>query len=305
MDGATIHALYGTADNSGEPQPLVNKPSTILGVVIAFAYLRIFDRPSLIRSLCIYLIVFIGLWATAYSFLGWVPCVPVAAYWNWLIPAKRWAYGSLNSDIFSGTYESHSSVNFVLDVLVLAIPVPLYFRPQQSLKSKLRLLALLVIGIAVNGVSVVRVYSIIQHRSATRPTLDPMWYGPLSIVLSAVEVDLAMIASSVPIFWPVLRQRFPGIFVTKEVEVTREVRRLESVELEDDMEMEPARRSRVGSEASLRQENVNQGGGAGGRYMDEFIANQVDPLRKAKSTVTEVKAGEEVQGGWWQKGRFG
>lgn len=132
-----------------------------------------------------------------------------------------------------------------------------------------------------------------------------MWYGPLSIVLSAVEVDLAMVASSVPIFWPVLRQRFPGIFVTKEVEVTREVRRLESVELEDDMEMEPDRRSRVGSEASLRQENVNQGGGAGGRYMDEFIVNQVDPLRKAKSTVTEVKAGDEVQGSWWQKGRFG
>ncbi|KAI3553261.1 hypothetical protein CABS01_10236 [Colletotrichum abscissum] len=395
MDGATIHALYGTADNSGEPTPLVNKTPTILGVVIAFAifswmcvafrmyvraklvqslgwddcfvilsllttttgsvgicvatkygmgrhiytlsaaevqnylrtfyvanasyqmstafikisllfqYLRIFDRPSFLRSLCIYLIIFVSLWATAYSFLGWVPCVPVAAYWNWTIPATRWAYGSLNSDIFSGTYESHSSVNFALDVLVLAIPVPLYFRPQQSLKSKLRLLALLVIGIAVNGVSVVRVYSIIQHRSATRPTLDPMWYGPLSIVLSAVEVDLAMVASSVPIFWPVLRQRFPGIFVTKEVEVTREVRRLESVELEDDMEMEPDRRSRVGSEASLRQENINQGGGAGGRYMDEFIVNQVDPLRKAKSTVTEVKAGDEAQGGWWQKGRFG
>ncbi|KAI3542328.1 hypothetical protein CSPX01_07083 [Colletotrichum filicis] len=415
MDGATIHALYGTADNSGEPTPLVNKTPTILGVVIAFAifswmcvafrmyvraklvqslgwddcfvilslvcnplytlsmtnnvsredfntvnnnnwicwnlstkygmgrhiytlsaaevqnylrtfyvanasyqmstafikisllfqYLRIFDRPSFLRSLCIYLIIFVSLWATAYSFLGWVPCVPVAAYWNWTIPATRWAYGSLNSDIFSGTYESHSSVNFALDVLVLAIPVPLYFRPQQSLKSKLRLLALLVIGIAVNGVSVVRLYSIIQHRSATRPTLDPMWYGPLSIVLSAVEVDLAMVASSVPIFWPVLRQRFPGIFVTKEVEVTREVRRLESVELEDDMEMEPDRRSRVGSEASLRQENINQGGGAGGRYMDEFIVNQVDPLRKAKSTVTEVKAGDEAQGGWWQKGRFG
>lgn len=37
MDGATIHALYGMADNSGEPTPLVNKTPTILGVVIAFA----------------------------------------------------------------------------------------------------------------------------------------------------------------------------------------------------------------------------------------------------------------------------
>lgn len=122
--------------------------TAFIKISLLFQYLRIFDRPSFLRSLCIYLIIFVSLWATAYSFLGWVPCVPVAAYWNWTIPATRWAYGSLNSDIFSGTYESHSSVNFALDVLVLAIPVPLYFRPQQSLKSKLRLLALLVIGIA-------------------------------------------------------------------------------------------------------------------------------------------------------------
>lgn len=148
---------------------------------------------------------------------------------------------------------------------------------------------------SVNVVSVARIITIVQHRSATIPTLDPTWYGPVSIVLSAVEVDLAMVASSVPIFWPVLR-RFHGIFVTKEVEITREVRRLESVELDDDIGMEGDRRSRVGSEASLRQENV----GASGRYLDEFVAGHVDPLRKDKAVVTQVKAGDG-DGKWWQK----
>lgn len=37
MDGATIQALFGTADNSQEPEPLINKTETILGVVISFA----------------------------------------------------------------------------------------------------------------------------------------------------------------------------------------------------------------------------------------------------------------------------
>ncbi|CCF41700.1 hypothetical protein CH063_11903 [Colletotrichum higginsianum] len=387
MDGATIHKLLGTADNSGEPEPLVNKQSTVLGVVISFAvlswvcvayrihvrakvvqsmgwddvfvmlssllttagsvaicvatefgmgkhiyylsadqvqnylrtfyvanasyvlstafikisllfqYLRIFDQPSFSRRLCIFTIIFTSLWSLTYSFLGWVPCLPVRAYWDWSVPATRWAYGSLTPEIFSATYESHSAINVALDLLVLAIPIPIYFETNVPFKSKLGLLALLAIGIAVNGISVARFVTILQHRSATYPTLDFPWYAPISIVLSAVEVDVAMIASSVPIFWPVLRQRFPGIFVTKEVEVTREVRRLESVELDDDVGAEEGRRSRVGSEASLRQENR----GGEGLYRDEFIANQVDPFRKSKSVVTEVKAGEGEDGGWWQK----
>ncbi|GKT45251.1 uncharacterized protein ColSpa_05432 [Colletotrichum spaethianum] len=389
MDGATIQRLFGTADNSGEPEPLVNKKGTILGVVISFTafawvcvafrmhvrakvvkslgwddffvilsllsittgsvgiciatkfgmgkhiytlsaeevqgylrtfyvsnasyqmstafikisllfqYLRIFDQPSFTRRLCIYTIIFVCVWATTYGFLAWVPCVPVKAYWDWSIPASRWAYGSLNAEIFSATYESHSAVNIALDLLVLGIPVPLYFKQDAPLKSKLGLLALLGIGIAVNGVSLVRFITILQHRSATYPTLDFPWYGPVSIVLACVEVDLAMVASSVPIFWPVLRQRFPGIFVTKEVEVTREARRLESVELDDDIGTEEGRRSRVGSEASLRQDTRK----TAVRYMDDFVANQVDPLRRSKSVVTEVKAGDvDADGKWWAKG---
>ncbi|TEA17190.1 hypothetical protein C8034_v000593 [Colletotrichum sidae] len=270
---------------------------------LLFQYLRIFDTPSFTRRLCIGSIYFISLWAAAYSVLGWIPCLPVRAYWNWTTPAARWAYGSLNSQIFSITYESHSAVNVVLDLLVLAIPVPLYFRRDAPLKSKLGLLALLSIGIVVNAISIVRLITIAQHRSATWPTLDPMWYGPLSIVLSCVEVDLAMAACSVPIFWPVLR-RFPGIFVTKEVEVTREVRRLESVELDDDIELDADRRSRVGSEASLRQESTRPQAVGNLRYRDEYVASHVDPLDRSKSVVTKVKAGE-VNGGWWQKGSVG
>ncbi|KAJ0135135.1 hypothetical protein CTA2_2375, partial [Colletotrichum tanaceti] len=237
MDGATLHRLLGTADNSGEPQPLVNRQSTILGVVITFIslswlcvayrlhvrcrvvrsmgwddifvmlsslftttgsvticvatrfgmgkhmyhlsadqlqnylrtfyvanasyvlstafikisllfqYLRIFEQPSFSRRLCILTIVFTSLWALTYSVLGWFPCLPVRAYWDWSIPATRWAYGSLTPEVFSATYESHSAINVALDLLVLAIPIPIYFRTNLPLKSKLGLLALLAIGI--------------------------------------------------------------------------------------------------------------------------------------------------------------
>ncbi|OLN95789.1 hypothetical protein CCHL11_02727 [Colletotrichum chlorophyti] len=409
MDGATIVKYFGTADNSHEPEPLVNRQSTILGIVITFKafstlcglfrlytrarvvrslgwddffivmalcsttvgsvgvcvstkyglgrhlytltadevykylrtfyvanasyqtstafikisllfqYLRIFENPSFLRRLCIGTIIFTSVWASCYATLGWIPCIPVNAYWDWTIPAKRWAYGSLDANVFAATYESHAAVNVVLDLLVLAIPVPLYFRRDVALKSRLGLLGLLTIGLvyffppiafsvtydradqrySVNAVSIVRLISLVQHRSATRPTLDFPWYAPISIVLTCVEIDLATVASCIPIFWPVLR-RFPGIFVTKEVEVTREVRRLESVELEDDIELETDRRSRVGSEASLRQEAVKVN--AGKRYLDEFVAGHVDPLRRSKSVVTEIKSGD-TNHTWWPKDR--
>ncbi|KAK1993530.1 hypothetical protein LX36DRAFT_642928 [Colletotrichum falcatum] len=389
MDGATINRLFGTADNSHEPEPLVNRKSTILGVVIAFMvlsimcvafrmhvrmkvvrsmgwddffvvlsllsittgsvgvciatkfglgrhiytlsayevqnylrtfyvanasyqmstafikisllfqYLRIYDQPSFMRRACICALVFIILWAIPFTVLSWFPCYPVRAYWDWAVPATRWAYGSLDPKIFSVTYESHAAVNIALDMLVLVLPVPLYFQSSMPLKSRLGLLALLTMGIAVNCVSVVRFVTILQHRSATYPTIDFPWYAPISIVFACIEVDLAMVASSIPIFWPVIRQAFPGIFVTKEVEVTCEVRRLESVELDDDVGTEEGRRSRVGSEASLRQDKPAHNV----RYMDEFIQNQVDPLRRSKSVVTEVKASKTKQdGGWWNNG---
>ncbi|KAF9872313.1 hypothetical protein CkaCkLH20_10140 [Colletotrichum karsti] len=392
MDGKMIHDLFGTQDNSQEPEPLVNKTSTILGVAISFQviswlavalrmytrarmvrslgwddlfvvlalfstttgtvgtcvatkyglgkhlvalsrsdvqnylrtfyianasyqmstafiklsllfqYLRIFDEPCFLRRVCICTIIFTSLWAAAYTVLGWIPCVPVRAYWDWTVPAARWAYGSLNAPIFYATYASHSSVNVFLDLVVLAIPVPLYFKRDAPLKSKLGLLALLTVGLVVNAISVVRLLSLVQHKAATQPTLDFPWYAPISIVLSCVEVDLAMVACSVPIFWPVIRKFTDGIFVTKEVEVTREVRRLESVELDDDLDMEADRRSRVGSEASLRQETLAPV--ARGRYLDEFVAQQVDPLSRSKSVVTQIKTGEVDDAKWWQKGRL-
>ncbi|KAK1948910.1 hypothetical protein LY78DRAFT_697970 [Colletotrichum sublineola] len=386
MDGATIHKLFGTADNSHEPEPLVNKTGTILGVVITFAaiswlcvafrmyvrmkmvrslgwddffvilslisittgsvgicistkygmgrhiytmsayevqsylrtfyvanasyqtstafikisllfqYLRIYDQPSFTRTACICSIVLVTMWAIPYTIFSWVPCVPVQAYWDWSIPAKRWAYGSLDANIFSATYESHAATNIALDLLVLLLPVPVYFRPNAPLKSRLGLLALLSIGIAVNCVSVVRFITVVQHKSATYPTLDFPWYAPVSVVLACIEVDLAQVASSIPIFWPVIRQAFPGIFVTKEIKVTCEVRRLESVELDDDVGAEEGRRSRVSSEASLRQDKPAHNA----RYMDEYVKNQVDPLRRSKSVVTEVKASKtKKDGGWW------
>lgn len=67
--------------------------------------------------------------------------------------------------------------------------------------------------------------TIVEHKATTYPTFDPTWYSPISIVLAAVEVDMAIVCASVPVFWPALREGWGKIFVTKEVEVSHADRR--------------------------------------------------------------------------------
>lgn len=74
--------------------------------------------------------------------------------------------------------------------------------------------------------SIWRLQSIVESRAATLPTFDPTWYGATPVVLSTLEVGLANICASLPVFYPVLKKQLgPYIMVTHEVKITRESRR--------------------------------------------------------------------------------
>jgi hypothetical protein len=73
------------------------------------------------------------------------------------------------------------------------------------------------------GISIWRLTEIIDHQAGFRPNLDWTFWCPTMILLSCLEVDLAVIAASMPVFWPMLEASFNGIFVTKEVHITRQV----------------------------------------------------------------------------------
>jgi hypothetical protein len=67
--------------------------------------------------------------------------------------------------------------------------------------------------------SVWRLLTIVQHGAALHPYPDFTWWAPSSIILSCLEIDLAIICASVPIFWPVIQKSFAAIFVSFEVEI--------------------------------------------------------------------------------------
>lgn len=117
-----------------------------------------------------------------------------------------------------------------------------------------------------------------EHHAATWPTFDPSWYGCVSILLSAVEVDLAVVCASIPVFWPILEAAGLQVFITKEVRVTSEERlrpmdsATERIELQyagampassrvekSDLTRAASLRSQTGSEANLRKDTSRHG----------------------------------------------
>ncbi len=113
---------------------------------LLFQYLRIFEKGTAIRKLCIALIVLVSLWGFAYAFMAWVPCFPIHNMWDITPGAKCYSFGSQSPDDFAATFESHTAVNVLFDVLVLAIPIPLYFEKDTPMKARIGLVVLLLMG---------------------------------------------------------------------------------------------------------------------------------------------------------------
>ena len=77
---------------------------------------------------------------------------------------------------------------------------------------------------SVATLSAWRVSETIYYKTGWYPTHDPTWYGPLSILLMVLEINVASICASVPIFWPVFLPYLGAILVTREYSVTHQDR---------------------------------------------------------------------------------
>lgn len=116
-------------------------------LALLLQYLRVFKRGTKLYNTTLGLTIFTALWGFAYSFMAWVPCIPVSTYWDLSSSGNNcYGYGSHYPAIFVGTYESHTAVNMVLDGVLLSIPLPLLFKDRPTQAARVRLIALLSMG---------------------------------------------------------------------------------------------------------------------------------------------------------------
>lgn len=122
--------------------------TTLIKLALLFQFVRIFPRGTSTRILVEGLIVFTSLWGIAYAIMAWMPCIPVQAFWHPfdLDAGLCYGFGANRPKPFVATFESHTAVNMILDIIVLLIPVPLMWRERHSLAARLRLMGLLSMG---------------------------------------------------------------------------------------------------------------------------------------------------------------
>ncbi|CAI6337986.1 unnamed protein product [Periconia digitata] len=299
--GLGHHYLYIGIQNMGDYQKLfwvMNSvyimETAIIKMSLLVQYLRIFKAGTM-RWICLSMLGIVTAWGITYSFLSWFPCFPVQAFWDRLSypNAKCYGFGFDFNDIesFVALFTSHTALNMVFDFTIFLTPMVLFTRPKLLRKNVLALAGIFAIGSVVVMISVWRLHSIVVHRAATQPYIDFTWWAPHALLLSCLEIDLAIMVASMPVFWPVMESSFSAIFVTHEVHIT-EHRRLEDddelYELEEGKVAERKMSIRKGSlksdsgnsreELTREPSNERKVEGVSDHYKDPYNIAQVDPF---------------------------
>ncbi|POS76514.1 hypothetical protein DHEL01_v205084 [Diaporthe helianthi] len=191
--------------------------NALVKVSLLIQYLRTFVDP-LLRRLCITLTLITCAYGIAFSFLGWVPCIPVEGFWRRDLNAFCYAYGSTDKHQVYITVVLANALNMVLDVMIFVLPIPLLFRKDTVRNTKVGLLALFGLGIVINIIACLRLAA---NQSLTEQDMDDdlTYKFPLIFILGEVENRLSCILASIPVFWPVVSQKIQEIFVTREFSV--------------------------------------------------------------------------------------
>ena len=118
-------------------------------VALLFQYLRIFQVGSKRRLTCKVLIGIVSIWGLIFCLFRWIPCIPLAAYWDMkLTDAKCWGYGSRNWNEFGTIFVSQAVSTCLLDFIDFFLPVRLYFTPGTQKETRVALLCLFAMGLA-------------------------------------------------------------------------------------------------------------------------------------------------------------
>ncbi|KAK8872863.1 hypothetical protein PGQ11_003377 [Apiospora arundinis] len=208
--------------------------SVCVKLALLFQYIRILPGESRMMRVCQGLIAFTMLYGLVISFMAWFPCFPPVAQWDISRqPGNARCYG-FGASTASGLYDTFVTVtgtNVVLNVVILLVVTPLYFRKGVDTRLKVGLTAMLIMGGFVNSMAIWRIIHVylMAAKSGTYPTFDPTWYAPTTVMLAVLEVNGATVCASIPLAADRLSRLpptppTPPALGSKGIMVTRDVR---------------------------------------------------------------------------------
>ncbi|KAF2713400.1 hypothetical protein K504DRAFT_498217 [Pleomassaria siparia CBS 279.74] len=207
--------------------------TTFIKLSILFQYLRVFDlQYRFARQLTWVMVALTAAWGLTFFSLALFSCIPIHKNWDIYADGTCVSWGSKDPDVFFPTWAAHAATNMLLDILVLVLPIPFLRSMAMGGKTRLGLVGLFSIGGVVVTVSIARIISLAVKRAGTVPYLDMTFATPVIYLFSVLEIDIAILCASIPIFWPYVASLASNkILVVNEIEIRTDRRESQGIGL--------------------------------------------------------------------------
>ncbi|KAF6237426.1 hypothetical protein HO173_004316 [Letharia columbiana] len=160
---------------------------------ILLLYLRLFDvhKPFRYVTWTVMFLVFGYLSSNLLTLI--FGCTPIDKYWKSMTPGH--CIPSTKADLLYG------SMNFITDVLIFILPLPMIWRLKLSRENKLGVILIFMGGAIASVVALVRYAFLLRRYSAT----DIIWYDGKNLLWMVLEVNTGLICSCTIAFKPFFR----------------------------------------------------------------------------------------------------
>ncbi|KAJ5633369.1 hypothetical protein N7490_009708 [Penicillium lividum] len=165
----------------------------LLGFKVALlaSYLRIGGVVALYRKTVICTIAICVVNQLIFTFIMSMSCTPIAKQWD----------SSLEGHCIDTIpfYFCLAGISIGLDIVIIALPLPVLWRLQLRTKQKLLLICLFALGFFVTVIQVIRIFTIKALKTYTDSKSIVIW--------SCVEVSLGVVVSCIPTYGPLFKSR--------------------------------------------------------------------------------------------------
>nr|XP_036578564.1 CFEM domain-containing protein [Colletotrichum truncatum]KAF6785859.1 CFEM domain-containing protein [Colletotrichum truncatum] len=145
-----------------------------------------------------------GSMAVAVFLVALLQCLPIEANWDPVVrQSARCVHNSFHISI--------SSLNVVMDILVLAFPFWIFLGLKMRTGLKVAVICVFLIGAIVTVIAIIRLVLVYKlFYVPPDPNKDP--FHAIGVVYNVVEVNLAIISAAAPALRPLFRKWWPKIF---------------------------------------------------------------------------------------------
>ncbi|KAI4623820.1 hypothetical protein J4E80_003632 [Alternaria sp. BMP 0032] len=170
---------------------------------IGFFLLRLADRTKW-RPFLIAMLIFIGVFTIGSTFAIIFQCIPVQAGWDFNMRPPTGTAKCYDSGIFKNVGVFNSSVNIATDLLFALIPIPMVWKLQVTIQTRIGLAVILSLGLFASAVAIYKTPMQYNFFKITDWSGDGAWY----YIWQQVEMHVGIIAACLPTMKPLFANFF-------------------------------------------------------------------------------------------------